>query len=250
MLRVRAQFVHPVTAPRIEDGAVLVDDRGTIATVGPHPRVPTPRGARELDFPQASLVPGLVNTHTHLELTHLAGKNSERDFAAWIRTLRALKDATTPETFLRSAELARREGWPVAVHLAESLAETELVRDGTGPFAETLRARGIPVTPCGRSPVEYLVQLGVVRRGTPCLCIHCVQVDQRDVELLCDAGASIAHCPRSNRAHGHGTAPLAAFRRAGLRVGLGTDSVVSVGDSSLWAEAAAAGLDGEAALRR
>ncbi len=123
------------------------------------------------------------------------------------------------------------------------------MRDGTGPFAETLRARGIPVTPCGRSPVEYLVQLGVVQRGTACLCIHCVQVDQRDVELLCDAGASIAHCPRSNRAHGHGTAPLAAFRRAGLRVGLGTDSVVSVGDSSLWAEAAAAGLDGEDALR-
>src|SRR6266699_5136228 len=337
MLRVRARFVHPVTAPPIEDGAVLVDDRGTIAAVGPHPRVPTPREARELDFHQASLVPGLVNTHTHLELTHLAGKNSERDFAAWIRTLRALKDATTPEAFVRSAEqgmrdawaagvtcvadtgstgaslealarlggrgiyyqevfgpdptkcaasmeelrraldrlpplassplrlgvsphapytvseplyravadLARREGWPVAVHLAESLAETELVRDGAGSFAEALRARGFPVTPRGCSPVEYLVQLGVVQRGTACLCILCVQVDQRDVELLCHAGASIAHCPRSHRAHGHGTAPLAAFRR----VGLGTDSVVSVGDSSLWAEAAAAGLEGADALR-
>jgi len=74
-------------------------------------------------------------------------------------------------------------------------------------------------------------------------------VDQEDVVLLKRAGVSIAHCPRSNRAHGHGTAPLAAFRRAGLRVGLGTDSVVSVGDSSLWAEAAAAGLEGEDALR-
>src|SRR5438034_4378458 len=341
MLRIRAQFVHPVTAPPIEDGAVLVDDRGTIAAVGPNAVVPTPPGAPALEFPRARLLPGLVNTHTHLELTHLAGKNAEREFAGWIRTLRALKDATTPEEFSRSAEqgvrdawaagvtcvadtgstgaplealarlggrgiyyqevfgpdpahcaasmaelehalarlsplvssplslgvsphapytvseplyravaeLARREGWPVAVHLAESLAETELVRDGTGPFAETLRARGIPVTPCGRSPVEYLVQLGVVRRGTPCLCIHCVQVDQRDVELLCDAGASIAHCPRSNRAHGHGAAPLAAFRRAGLRVGLGTDSVVSVGDSSLLAEVAAAGLAGGDAMR-
>src|SRR5207244_7607719 len=63
----------------------------------------------------ASLVPGLVNTHTHLELTHLAGKNSERDFAAWIRTLRALKDATTPETFLRSAELGVRDAWAAGV---------------------------------------------------------------------------------------------------------------------------------------
>ena len=62
-------------------------------------------------------------------------------------------------------------------------------------------------------------------------------------------GAAIAHCPRSNRAHGHGSAPLAAFRTAGLRVGLGTDSVVSVGDLDLWSEAQAAGLDGDEALR-
>src|SRR2546422_6764267 len=69
MLRIHAGSVHPVTAPPIEDGAVLVDDRGTIAAVGPHSLVPTPPGARELAFPDASLVPGLVNTHTHLELT-------------------------------------------------------------------------------------------------------------------------------------------------------------------------------------
>src|SRR6266513_6302518 len=340
MLRIRARTVFPVTAPPISDGAVLVDDRGTIAAVGPHPRVPTPRGARELDFPQASLVPGLVNTHTHLELTHLAGKNSERDFAAWILTLRALKDATTPEAFLRSAELGVRDAWaagvtcvadtgstgaslealarlggrgiyyqevfgpypaqcaasmaeleralarlsplassplslgvsphapytvseplyravaefargaglPVALHLAESSAETQLVQQGSGPFADALRARGIPVTAHHRSPVQYLVQLGVLASGN-CLAIHCVQVDGPDIESLRGAGVAVAHCPRSNRAHGHGTAPLAAFRRAGLRVGLGTDSVVSVGDSSLWAEAAAAGLEGVDALR-
>ena len=341
MLRIRAQFVHPVTAPPISDGAVLVDDRGTIAAVGPNAVVPTPPGARALEFPHARLLPGLVNTHTHLELTHLTGKNTEREFAGWIRGLRALKDATSPDEFSRSAEqgvrdawaagvtcvadtgstgaplealarlggrgiyyqevfgpdpakcaasmeelrraldrlspfassllslgvsphapytvseplyravaeLARSEGWPVAMHLAESPAETEFVREGSGPFADALRARGIAVAPRGCSPVEYLVQLGVVQPGTACLCIHCVQADQRDVELLRDAGASIAHCPRSNRAHGHGAAPLAAFRRAGLRVGLGTDSVVSVGDSSLLAEAAAAGLEGEDALR-
>ena len=339
MLRIRAGSVHPVTAPPIEDGAVLVDDRGAIAAVGPDSLVPMPHGARELEFRQATLVPGLVNTHTHLELTHLVGKNGEREFATWIRTLRALKDATTAQQFSQAAEQGVRDAWaagvtcvadtgstgaplealgrlggrgiyyqevfgpdpakcaasmeelrraldhlspfaashlrlgvsphapytvsgplylavadfardaglPVAVHLAESSAETQFVREGSGPFADALGARGIAVTPRGRSPVEYLVQRGVVQRGT--LCIHCVQVDQDDVDLLSRAGASIAHCPRSNRAHGHGTAPLAAFRRAGLRVGLGTDSVVSVGDSSLWAEAAAAGLDGPDALR-
>src|SRR5947199_3053513 len=341
MLRIRAQFVHPVTAPPIEDGAVLVDDRGTIAAVGPNLVVPTRPGARQLEFPDARLLPGLVNTHTHLELTHLAGKNAEREFAAWIRTLRALKDATTPEEFSRSAEqgvrdawaagvtcvadtgstgaplealarlggrgiyyqevfgpdpaqcaaslaelrqavgrlgplasrhvrlgvsphapytvseplyravadLARRERWPLAMHLAESRAETELVRDGSGAFADALRARGFAVRAQHCSPVQYLLRLGVLPPATGRLWIHCVQVDERDVAILRDSGAGVAHCPRSNRAHGHGTAPLAAFRRAGLRVGLGTDSVVSVGDSSLSAEAAAAGLDGEDALR-
>src|SRR5216117_1691019 len=340
MLRIHAGSVHPVTAPPIEDGAVLVDDRGTIAAVGPHPLVPAPPGARELAFPDASLVPGLVNTHTHLELTHFADKNAEREFAPWIRALRTLKDATTPDEFARAAERGVRDGWaagvtcvadtgstgaplealarlggrgiyyqevfgpdpaqcaasmeelrraldrlsplatsplslgvsphapytvseplyravadlagrdalPLAVHLAESRAETMLVRDGTGPFAEALHARGFAVRAHNCSPVQYLVQLGVLASGN-CLAIHCVQVDGPDIESLRGAGVAVAHCPRSNRAHGHGTAPLAAFRRAGLRVGLGTDSVVSVGDSSLLAEAAAAGLDGEDALR-
>ena len=87
----------------------------------------------------------------------------------------------------------------------------------------------------------------MLRLGT--LCIHAVRLDARDIALLRDARAAVAHCPRSNRAHGHGVAPLAALRAAGVRVGLGTDSVVSVGDLDLWAEAEAAGWQGEEALR-
>ena len=120
MLRIHAGSVHPVTAPPIEDGAVLVDDRGTIAAVGPHSLVPTPPGARELAFPDASLVPGLVNTHTHLELTHLADKNAEREFARWIRALRTLKDATTPDEFARAAERGVRDGWAAGVKIGRA----------------------------------------------------------------------------------------------------------------------------------
>ena len=294
-----------------------------------------------MEFPSGHLVPGLVNCHTHLELTHLAGQNPETRFAPWIRRVRELKDATPPEEFARAAEqglrdswaagvtcvadtgstgavmealaqlggrgivyqevfgpdaakceqslaelatavghlrlsaserlrvgvsphapytvsaplyravaaYARREGLPIAVHLAESKEETQFVRAGTGPFAEALRVRGIAVQGHGCSPVEYLVGLGVLAPDIGCLCVHCVQVSDGDVALLKDVAAAVAHCPLSNRAHRHGAAPLAALRAAGVPVGLGTDSVVSVGSLDLWAEAAAAGFRGGDALR-
>src|SRR6059036_896551 len=115
MLRIRAGSVHPVTAPPIMDGAVLVDDTGRIAAVGPDRAVPAPANAQRLAFPEGALVPGLVNCHTHLELTHLAVKNAEREFAPWIRAIRALKDATTPEQFSRSAEQGVRDCWAAGV---------------------------------------------------------------------------------------------------------------------------------------
>src|SRR6185503_516600 len=86
LLRIRAGRVHPVTAPSFEDGAVLVNGEGRIAAVGANADVPTPRAARVLHFPDAELLPGLVNCHTHLELTQLGGgaKYEEPEFVNWI----------------------------------------------------------------------------------------------------------------------------------------------------------------------
>jgi cytosine/adenosine deaminase-related metal-dependent hydrolase len=341
LLRIRAGRVHPVTAPSFEDGAVLVNGEGRIAAVGANADVPTPHAARAFHFPDAELLPGLVNCHTHLELTQLGGgaKHEEPEFHKWIWHVRTLKDATSAEAFYEaalagvrecwargvtciaetgstgavmravhdfggrgivyhetfgpdpaqcaesmreleaavlqlrrlatsqlrlgvsphapysvsaplyraSAAFARRERLPLAVHIAESQAETDFVRDGAGPFATLFGKRSIPVEAQHRSPVAYLAQLGVLGRDT--LCIHCVQVDDGDIELLRTAGAAVAHCPLSNTAHGHGRSPFDRFRKVGVPVGLGTDSVISVGELDLWAEADAAGLRGDAARR-
>lgn len=61
-----------------------------------------------------------------------------------------------------------------------------------------------------------------------------------DIERLARSGAAVAHCPLSNQAHRHGVAPLQAMLQAGIRVGIGTDSEVSVGQLDLLAEARAA----------
>jgi 5-methylthioadenosine/S-adenosylhomocysteine deaminase len=50
------------------------------------------------------------------------------------------------------------------------------------------------------------------------------------------SGVTIAHCPRSNSALKVGTMPLAKFLRAGIPVGLGTDSLASVTSLNLWDE--------------
>jgi cytosine/adenosine deaminase-related metal-dependent hydrolase len=150
-------------------------------------------------------------------------------------------------------------GLPMAVHVAESREESEFVTHRRGPFAEAWAKRGIPLldheshqspTPNPQSPVEWLDSHGVL--GPATLCIHAIQLAPSDIALLARRDVPVAHCPLSNARHRHGTAPLSALRQAGIRVGLGTDSVASVGRLDCFAEARAArdsaGLSVEAAV--
>lgn len=137
--------------------------------------------------------------------------------------------------FAAAAEYALAEGLPMAVHAAESAAEDDLVMRGGGDFAPGLRARGIETPARGRSTVEMLERLGVLRARP--LLIHCIRLDADDVWRVADAGAAVAHCPVANARLGHGVAPYAELRAAGVQVGLGTDSVGSNNRLDLLEEA-------------
>ncbi|HEX4933740.1 MAG TPA: amidohydrolase family protein, partial [Gemmatimonadaceae bacterium] len=150
--------------------------------------------------------------------------------------------------FTACARLAERDGWPVAVHLAESEAESRLVRDGTGLFGDALRERGIPVAPRADSPVFLLDRLGVL--GVRPLLIHCVRTTAPDIARLAHHDCAVAHCPVSNAKLGHGIAPLLAFLEAGVRTGLGTDSVAANNRLDLLDEARTAILMQRAATQR
>jgi cytosine/adenosine deaminase-related metal-dependent hydrolase len=69
----RARTVLPITAPPLEDGAVLVSgDR--IRAVGPWSELRQNAVGPTVDLGEVVLLPGLVNAHCHLDYTRLAGR--------------------------------------------------------------------------------------------------------------------------------------------------------------------------------
>ena len=66
----RADYVYPINADPIKNGVVTIDDSGKIIEVGSE----LPQGQNLTEQLNGILCPGFVNTHSHLELAHLAGK--------------------------------------------------------------------------------------------------------------------------------------------------------------------------------
>jgi 5-methylthioadenosine/S-adenosylhomocysteine deaminase len=135
-----------------------------------------------------------------------------------------------PELMQQAAALAIAEGMPAAIHLAGSRDEYDFVKYGSSQLAQDFRQQAgwsdVAWMPTGVSPVRYVLQWGLF--DVPqLLAVHCVQVDDADVEILASRGVGVAHCPRCNAKLGMGIAPLKLFFKHGLTVGLGTDSPAS-----------------------
>ena len=150
--------------------------------------------------------------------------------------------------FTAVAEYAVAERLPMAVHAAESVIEHQLVQAGEGDFAPGLRARGIATPQRGRTTVEMLDRLGVLRARP--LLIHCVLLDGEDIRRVSDTGSAVAHCPVANARLGHGLAPYPEMIAQNVRVGLGTDSVGSNNRLDLLEEARIASVLHRARLAR
>jgi len=338
MIVYTARFVFPISGPPIPDGAVAVED-GRIAGCGPRESVVTSAGDSEVrDLGNAAVLPGLVNAHTHVELSWMADDPPPGgEWVDWVRGFldrrakedreRAVAEAeravasmtargtvaigdvgnegfaasvlaasdlhavcfleiygfrredaeqqieeaskrldeigadegvaragdrvrvvitphaphTTSSPLLRAlAGRAVASDEPLSVHLAESAAESALLRDGSGPLVALLREREMwdeSWEPPGHTPVEYVERLGLLTPRT--LAVHCVRMEGQDVSKLQARGATVVTCPRSNRRLGVGSAPVPRLLGAGVPVALGTDSLASAPDLDLFAEMAA-----------
>ena len=150
--------------------------------------------------------------------------------------------------FRGAAEMSVAERLPIAVHAAESEAEQRLVAEAEGDFADALRARDIDVAARGTSTIELLDRAGVLAAQP--LLIHCVRATGDDIRRIADNDCAIAHCPASNAKLGHGVADLAGFLDAGIRVGIGSDSVASNNRMDILDETRLAMLFGRAIGRK
>jgi len=146
---------------------------------------------------------------------------------------------TVRASLLRAlADYARAESLPVCIHAAESQAESELIRHGSGPIAERLEARGIRWEAPGVTSIAYLRSLGALDDRT--LLVHGVQLSASDRDLIRESGAAWAHCPKSNAKLANGVASLGLMRQCyppdAARIGLGSDSVASNNTMDLFEE--------------
>jgi aminodeoxyfutalosine deaminase len=154
-------------------------------------------------------------------------------------------------------ELARRRRIPLAMHLAETEAERELVATGTGPLRDLLERLGAwnPAAPPGLLPAaDWITRLARAPRG---IVVHGTFLDHDPTALERLARhrdrLGVVVCPRTTLALSGRLPPLAAFREAGVRVAVGTDSRASNPDLSVLAECralvAAAAASPEEAVR-
>jgi aminodeoxyfutalosine deaminase len=133
----RAAWLLPISQPPIRD-AWLRTDRGRIVAFG-HTRPGDFTARDETDLGQVAVLPGLVNAHTHLELSWMRGRMPDTDdFDGWIRTIIELKNESA------------RHGDNVAASIDEAIREarafgTVVVGDITNTLSTSrpLQAHGV-----------------------------------------------------------------------------------------------------------
>jgi len=165
-----------------------------------------------IDFP----APGIKDPADNMTA---AAAFLERDFPPLVRPALFAHSPYTcsNHTLIRAKELARQQGVPLFIHVAETRYEQEMIRE-----------------PRGSSPIRHLDGLGILDQDT--VCVHCVWTDDRDLSLLAERGVPVILCPQSHMKLASGMAHLPRMLAAGITVGLGTDGPASNNSLDMFRE--------------
>lgn len=112
-------------------------------------------------------------------------------------------DTCTPELLQQIGRTAEEIGCPLTIHAAQSQVELDIVRERYG-----------------KSPIEHLRDLGLLKPGT--VLAHCVMATDEELAIIKEYGAAVASCPYAFARSGLGV-PFARFLDSGIRLGVGTD---------------------------
>jgi 5-methylthioadenosine/S-adenosylhomocysteine deaminase len=118
-------------------------------------------------------------------------------------------------TLVASAELGRRYGVPVIIHLAETEDEVKMARQQYNT-----------------TPTAYLESIGFW--GPRTLAAHGVWLTDADIQILKRRGVGVSHNPESNMKLASGAAPVARYLAAGVNLGVGTDGAASNNDLDMF----------------
>ncbi|WP_406855483.1 amidohydrolase family protein [Alsobacter sp. KACC 23698] len=121
------------------------------------------------------------------------------------------------------ASLSERRKLPFNMHILETKLQRVLGEDKYG-----------------RSLVRYAADEGALGRHG--VVIHGIWIDDADMRLIADSGATIAHNPVCNLRLGSGIAPFRAWRDAGCAVCIGTDEIIADDRANLWDAIKAVGM--------
>ena len=112
------------------------------------------------------------------------------------------------ETIEKCVGIARQAGVGCHIHVAEDAADR----------ADSLAKYHVPT-------VNRLAKLGV--SGEKSIFVHCVHIDEAEMDILAASQTSVVHNPESNMNNAVGVTPLLQLLRKGVLVGLGTDGMGS-----------------------
>ncbi|MDD4409114.1 MAG: amidohydrolase [Candidatus Pacebacteria bacterium] len=119
------------------------------------------------------------------------------------------------DNLVKAKKVAREYDAIYQIHVAETKQE----------YDNSLRERGV-------TPIKYLDNLGVLDSKT--VLIHCVWLNDEDIDIIARRGCKVAHCPLSNLKLGSGIAPIAKMIEAGIVVSIGTDGAASSNRLDIW----------------
>lgn len=111
-------------------------------------------------------------------------------------------------TMRRTLALSREWGLPTHIHVAESQDEIDMLQQQSG-----------------MRHIEWLDSVGAL--GPDLQLVHCVWVEETELNRIADSGSLVVHCPVSNMYLASGVAPLRAMLDRSIPVALGTDGPAS-----------------------